>query len=145
MTAPDGKGLDAPAARDQATGEAPATAGSPVPDRNTLALDRTVLANERTYQAWLRTGTAALAAGLGTAKFLQEILPLWILLLLTSIMILFSTGAFLLAAWRYTHLHLRMAHLDADTLPPWMVRAISILLAVVALVALGGVLITIGH
>ena len=112
-------------------------------DRNVLALDRTVLANERTYQAWLRTGTAGLAAGLGVARFLQEIMPRWMLLLVAGTLILFSAGAFLLAAWRYTHLHIRIAHLDADTLPPSLVKLISILLALCSLIALAGILLVV--
>jgi len=114
----------------------------PDPDGNTLALDRTVLANERTYQAWLRTGFAALATGLGVAKFLHESMPLWMLLTISSILILFSAAAFLAAAWRYSHLHVRMAHLDIDAMPPWMVKLISTLLMACSIIALCGLLLT---
>ncbi len=115
---------------------------TPDPDGNTLALDRTVLANERTYQAWLRTGFAALATGLGVAKFLHESMPLWMLLTIASILLLLSAAAFMLAAWRYNHLHVRMAHLDIDAMPTWMVKLISILLTACSIIALFGLLLT---
>lgn len=110
--------------------------------RNTLALDRTVLANERTYQAWLRTGLAAFAAGLGIAKFLKGTMPLWILLTITTILILFSVMAFINAAWRYCHLHVRMEHLDIDSLPTWIVKVSSAILAACSILALIGLVIT---
>jgi uncharacterized membrane protein YidH (DUF202 family) len=44
----------------------------PQPDRPLDASRRTQLANERTYLAWLRSGLAALAVGLGVAKFLPD-------------------------------------------------------------------------
>jgi len=62
-----------------------------------LALDRTVLANERTYAAWIRTGLAALAAGLGIAKFMTGLMPLWSILIIAAVLIGFSSVAFLLA------------------------------------------------
>ena len=65
---------------------------APEPDRNTLALDRTVLANERTYQAWLRTGLTALVSGLGVAKFLKDMMPLWMLVAVAMILILLGDG-----------------------------------------------------
>jgi len=118
---------------------------TPEPDRNTLALDRTVLANERTYQAWLRTGLAALASGLGVAKFLKDVMPLWMLLTIAALLILFSAAAFLQASWRYSHIHVRMAHLDIDAMPMWLARVVSILLAGCSILALIGLLITAMH
>jgi len=115
----------------------------PEPDANSMALDRTVLANERTFQAWIRTGLAALVSGLGVAKFLQDTMPLATLLVVVSVLILFSTLAFLLSAWRYSHLHLRIVHLDIDATPVWLVKTISIVLAGCSIVALIGLLIAI--
>ena len=109
-------------------------------DRNRLALDRTVLANERTYQAWLRTGLAALASGLGVARFLKDMLPLWMLLVVTSALILFSIVAFLLASWRYTHIHVRIQHLDIDAIPTWLVKMLSLLLIGCSILALFGLM-----
>lgn len=114
------------------------TATHPEPDNNSLALDRTVLANERTYQAWIRTGLSLFIAGLGSFKFLQEEMPFWILLAIVVLLIVFSAMAFLLAAWRYRHFHLRIKHLDIDTVPAWIVITASALLAVSAILALIG-------
>lgn len=109
------------------------------PDNNALALDRTVLANERTFQAWIRTGLSALAAGLGVAKFLQDTMPVWMLLAIAIVLILLSIAAFLQASWRYRHLHVRMADLDVDATPLWLVNTISGLLSVCSVLALLGV------
>jgi len=107
-------------------------------DTNRLALDRTVLANERTYTAWIRTGLAALVAGLGIARFMLDAMPLWSVRVLTTFLILFSAAAFLLAAWRYENLHVEMAHLDVNMLPRATVKALSIVLAGCSFFALVG-------
>ncbi len=115
------------------------------PDANSMALDRTVLANERTFQAWIRTGLAALVSGLGVAKFLQGTMPQAVLVTVVSILILFSTLAFLLSAWRYSHLHLRIVHLDIDATPMWLAKSISTVLAICSVIALGGILVAISY
>ncbi|NOX72150.1 MAG: DUF202 domain-containing protein [Alphaproteobacteria bacterium] len=112
---------------------------TPEARNNILALDRTVLANERTYQAWLRTGLSALVTGLGIARFLKDEMPVWMLLTIATIMISLSAVAFLQAAWRYNHLHVRMAHLDLDATPVWLVKAISVLLVGCSGLALVGI------
>lgn len=123
-------------------------ADSTIPDntiseKNSLALDRTVLANERTYQAWVRTGLAALISGLGIEKFMNDIEPVWPLLLVTIILLLFSAAAFLLSAWRYAHLHVRVANLDVDLMPVWIVKVMSVFLAGCSLLSLLDLLITV--
>jgi len=114
-------------------------------DRNTLALDRTILANERTYQAWLRTGLAALASGLGVVKFMRDVIPLWMLLTLASLLILLAVASFVQASWRYSHIHVRMAHLDIDAMPVWIAKVVSLLLAGVSMLVLAGLLVTAMH
>ncbi len=114
------------------------------PDRNSLALDRTVLANERTYQAWIRTGLAALISGLGIDRFMNDIEPVWPLMLVTIILLLFSAAAFLISAWRYKHLHVQMAHLEVDLMPVWMVKILSIFLTGCSLLALVDMFLTSG-
>ena len=113
---------------------------NPKPEHNNIVLDQTVLANERTYQAWIRTGLASAAAGLGIVRLLQAAVPLWILLVIATVLLLFSILFFLLAAWRYKHIHLRSAHLNIDAMPPMIATAISATLAGCALLALGGLL-----
>ena len=105
-------------------------------DRTNLALDRTILANERTYAAWIRTGLASLAAGLGTAKFMIDVLPLWSIRIIAAALIGFSAMAFLLAAWRYQHLHLKVSHLEVDAMPLTMIRSFSVILACTSMIAL---------
>ena len=111
---------------------------NPVPDTNKLALDRTVLANERTYAAWIRTGLTSLVASLGIARFLSDSMPLWSTYIITTILILFSAFAFFLAAWRYEHLHVGMAHLDVKMIPVSMVKISSLVLVGCSLIALAG-------
>ncbi len=108
------------------------------PDRNALALDRTALANERTYAAWIRTGLASLVTGLGIARFLADSMPLWSIRTISAILILFSAGAFFLAAWRYAHFHVGMTHLDIKMIPVGMVRFSSFVLILCSLIALVG-------
>ncbi len=114
----------------------------PVPNRNALALDRTILANERTYQAWLRTGMAAFGAGLGIAKFLKGYMPWLIIIIIASLLILLSAGAYLQAAWRYCHLHVHTEHLDVDAMPTWKVKIFSIVLTGCSILAFIGLLIS---
>jgi putative membrane protein len=104
--------------------------------RTNLALDRTVLANERTYAAWIRTGLAALASGLATVKFLAEILPVWSIRVIATVLIGFSAATFLLAAWRYQHLHIKVSHLELDVIPLFMIRIMSFVLASSSIIAL---------
>ncbi|HEY5774957.1 MAG TPA: DUF202 domain-containing protein [Xanthomonadales bacterium] len=101
-----------------------------------LALDRTVLANERTYAAWVRTGLAALVTGLATVKFMTEFLPVWSIRVLATVLVGFSFAAFLLAAWRYSHLHIKVSHLEVDIIPLVIIRGLSIVLACCSIIAL---------
>jgi len=101
-----------------------------------LALDRTVLANERTYAAWIRTGLAALATGLATVKFMADMLPVWSIRIMATLLIGFSAASFLLGAWRYRHLHLKVSRLEVDFIPLVLVRGLSILLACCSIIAL---------
>jgi putative membrane protein len=106
------------------------------PDRNTLALDRTVLANERTYAAWMRTGLALLATGLGVARFMLDTIPFWSIRLITVILFCVSAASFLLAGWRYNHLHVKFSHLDVKMIPTRLVQLITLVLSLSALVAM---------
>ena len=100
-----------------------------------LALDRTLLANERTYTAWIRTGLAALATGLAIAKFLTEVMPAWSIRLIAAVLIGFSAVAFVLAAWRYQHLHIKVSRLEVDVVPLFVIRILSFVLVCSSIVA----------
>ncbi len=105
------------------------------PDTNRLALDRTVLANERTYAAWIRTGLACLMSGLGVARFMLDTWSAWGIRIIVAVLIIFAAAAFLIAGWRYSHLHVRLHSLDIDMVPLNLVRLLSLILAVCAVFA----------
>ncbi len=106
------------------------------PDNNTLALDRTVLANERTYAAWMRTGLAFLASGLAVGRFMLDTIPFWSIRFITVILFIVSATAFFLAGWRYNHLHVKLAKLDVAMIPTWIVKCLTFVLALSAIIAL---------
>jgi putative membrane protein len=108
------------------------------PNRTNLALDRTILANERTYAAWIRTGISSLIAGLAVEKFLLEAIPLWGIHAISITFIVFSGVAFFLAAWRYRHFMVRLEDIDIAMVPLPVMRLISLVLILSAVVALVG-------
>lgn len=109
-------------------------------DESSLAIDRTMLANERTYQAWLRTGLATAAAGLGIFKLLEGVIPLWILVIIATLLMLSSAAFFWMAAWRYSHVHLRTAHLDIEAMSPNIAKIFALILAFCSVLALAGLI-----
>lgn len=109
--------------------------------RNRLAEDRTVLANERTYTAWVRTGLAALAAGVGFEKFLVGALPEPIIRAVAVILILFSFCAFFLAIWHYTHLGLKLSNAEIRTPPIKSLIVLTAALCLASVLALIGIFI----
>ncbi|RMF17032.1 MAG: DUF202 domain-containing protein [Alphaproteobacteria bacterium] len=111
-----------------------ASAANPHPDRTDLAIDRTVLANERTYAAWIRTGLAGMVSGLAIEKFMVELMPTWSIHLIAELLLVLSAIAFLVAAWRYTHLSVKIAP-DIRRIPDRMVLTSALLLAAMALLA----------
>ena len=110
-------------------------------DRRTmLAADRTMFAAERTYAAWVRTGLVALASGIGSRKLLEGIVPGWMILGTGSVLILFSAFCFGAAVWRQFDTGARDPMPDVRRLPPWLLMGVNGFLALVALVALAGVI-----
>lgn len=108
------------------------------PDLGDHAEQRTLLANERTYTAWIRTGLAALAAGVGFARFIAGTIPDWTVRLIAIILILFGFGCFWLALWRYRHLGQRFPELRPVTVPLPLITILTLFLMLVALLTLGG-------
>jgi len=128
-----------------------ADAQKPAPQHQTdaelqraYALDRTVLANERTFAAWIRTGLAALVGGLAVERILLDVHPAWLIRGVAVALILFSAGAFLLAAWRYAHLGIKLQALDVRLIPTRLTTFLGVvmvlcsLLSLLALMASGG-------
>lgn len=99
-----------------------------------LSIDRTVLANERTYAAWIRTGLAGMVTGLAIEKFMVELMPNWSIHLIAELLLVLSAVAFLVAAWRYTHLSVKIAP-DVQRIPDRMVLTSALLLAGAVLLA----------
>ena len=106
--------------------------------RDAYAIDRTVLANERTYAAWIRTGLAALAAGVAAEGFAVGVMPDWTIRAIAVILILFAATAFALAAWRYTHLGVALAEVEVRAIPEAVTTTVSAFLVACALLALVG-------
>lgn len=112
--------------------------------RTRLAEDRTVLANERTYTAWVRTGLAALAAGVGFEKFLRGAMPDAIVRTIAVILIVFSCCAFFLAIWHYTHLGLKLKVAEIRTPPIKSLIVLTAALCLASILALIGIVLTAG-
>jgi putative membrane protein len=104
----------------------------------TLAEDRTVLANERTYTAWVRTGLAALAAGIGFERLLRGEVPQWIGIGIAVVLIGFAAAAFTLAAWRYSHHGMKLSRADVRGVPVPVLIVLSAAMVIAALLALAG-------
>ncbi len=109
-----------------------------VDDRTGYALDRTVLANERTYAAWIRTGLTTLVAGLAIEKFMVDSMQGWVFQSIAVILIIYSMIAFIIAAWRYNHLGLKLVHLDIKSIPSYVTTGASIILVACSILALSG-------
>lgn len=90
-------------------------------DRRTeLAANRTLLAAERTYAAWVRTGLAALAAGIGAQALLDKLVPGWLALTSSIVLILFSEFCFVAGIWRELTGHAEPPRPDTPRLPAWL-------------------------
>jgi putative membrane protein len=106
-------------------------------DRRTeLAADRTVLAAERTYAAWIRTGLAALASGVGAKKLLAGVIPEWAVIVLGSMLVLFSCFAFAAAIWRELYPGAPPPMPDTRQIPPALLLMVNGCLILVSLSAL---------
>ena len=66
-------------------------------ERTDLARQRNLLANERTFSAWVRTGLAAVVAGLGIARLLDSGEWMWMARVIGAILILTSGGIYVIA------------------------------------------------
>ena len=115
-----------------------ANAEEPSDGPSGYALDRTVLANERTYAAWIRTGLTALAAGVATERFLVDTMPAWTIRIIAFLLIMYSVAAFIIGAWRYNHLGLKLVHVDVKSIPSIVTTGTSVVLVFCSLLALAG-------
>jgi putative membrane protein len=109
-------------------------------DRRTeLAADRTVFAAERTYAAWVRTGLVALASGVGARSLLETALPHWLIVVIGSVLVLFSVFCFGAAVWRQLYPGPPPPVPDAKRMHAVLLLVVNGILILVALAALTGI------
>lgn len=109
-------------------------------DRRTeLASNRTALAAERTYSAWIRTGLFSLASGAGAKAALSGVLPAYVILADSSALVIFSIFCFCAAVWRFSHSGATRPGPDVARIDARILRAMSVFLSMVSLVALFGI------
>ena len=108
-------------------------------DRRTkLAADRTLLAAERTYAAWMRTGLAALAAGIGAKALLDKLVPDWLVLTSSIVLLVFAEFCFVSGVWRELTGNARPEP-DAPQLPSWLLIVFNGFLMLLGLAVLVGI------
>jgi putative membrane protein len=109
-------------------------------DRRTkLAADRTLLAGERTYAAWMRTGLAALAAAIGAKALLEKLVPDWLVLSASIVLLIFAEFCFVAGVWREITGNKLRPDPDAPELPSWLLiffNGFLVLLGVAVLVGI---------
>lgn len=98
-----------------------------------------MLAAERTYAAWMRTGLAALAAGVGAKALLQGIVQSWLVALAGTLLILFSVMCFVAAVWREMMPRIVLPVSTTHRMPPAFLLVVNGLLVLLSLAALIGV------
>jgi putative membrane protein len=108
-------------------------------DRRTkLAADRTLLAAERTYAAWMRTGLAALAAAIGAKALLEKLVPDWLVLSASLVLLIFAEFCFVAGVWRELTGNARPQP-DAPQIPAWLLVVFNGFLVVLGLAVLVGI------
>jgi putative membrane protein len=108
-------------------------------DRRTkLAADRTLLAAERTYVAWMRTGLASLAAAIGAKALLDKLVPDWLVLTSSIVLLLFAEFCFIAGVWRELAGKERPQP-DAPQLPAWLLIVFNGFLVLLGLAVMVGI------
>lgn len=121
---------------------APGCRGSAIDAQLILAADRTLLSLERTYAAWVRTGLAALAAGVAAHHFIPPTVPLVIADLMASLLVLFSGFCFVAGVWRDLARVAVSASPDLRRIPAAILIGASMVMTAISLMALAGLWIT---
>ena len=101
--------------------------------------DRTLLAAERTYAAWVRTALAALAAGVGAAALVKQVLPKWVGQVTGTVLVAFAAFCLVAAVWRELRGTPPTPRPDIKPLPRAVLVPMNFLLLLVALAALVGI------
>jgi putative membrane protein len=109
-------------------------------DRRTkLAADRTLLAGERTYAAWMRTGLAALAAAIGAKALLDKLVPDWLVLSASLVLLIFAEFCFVAGVWRELTGNELRPEPQAPKLPSWLLVVFNGFLVVLGIAVLVGI------
>ena len=95
-----------------------------------------VLANERTYAAWVRTGLTSLGVGFAIHQFMAHGNIEQISLAIALVLVAFSALCFLLGAWRYHHVAVRMRSTRVTGAPQGMLALVSLFLVLASLLAI---------
>lgn len=105
------------------------------------ALERTsILANERTYAAWIRTGLTALVTTLGFIGFMSSLLAPIPFAIVTFLLGGCSAACFIMGAWRYHHVGIRMVTIKFAGAPIWLLTLLSAILVLVTATTLFAIL-----
>lgn len=107
--------------------------------RTVLAGDRTLLAAERTYAAWVRTALAALAAGVGSAALVKDVLPRWVGKLTGTVLVIFAGFCLVAAVWRELQGVPPRPQPDIRPIPRALLVPMNLFLLLVAIAALIGI------
>ncbi len=98
-------------------------------ESNEVTRQRAQLDSERTFSAWLRTGLAAVIAGLGVSFFMSSGTYSWLAPLVASIFILTGSVIYVLAFWSYQEAYKQLRAEDFSRIPLWVLSLlVSILL-----------------
>jgi putative membrane protein len=109
-------------------------------DRRTkLAADRTLLASERTYAAWMRTGLAALVSAIGAKALLENLVPAWLVLTSSIVLLVFAEFCFIAGVWRELTGNKLNPDPDAPELPSWMLMVFNGFLVLLGLAVMVGI------
>lgn len=109
-------------------------------DRRTkLAADRTLLASERTYAAWMRTGLAALVSAIGAKALLENLVPGWLVLASSIVLLVFAEFCFVAGVWRELTGNSLRPDPDAPNLPAWLLVFFNGFLVLLGFVVMVGI------
>jgi len=104
--------------------------------RTDWAEERTLLAKERTFSAWSRTGVAAMAAGLGIARFIEVADSPWIVRSIGVVLVVASAFVFALGFFSYRTALRKLTEEGVQGMPLWAIAILTGALIVSSVLAM---------